>query len=93
MVGGEESLPTVQHARPAARTTGRQLRSSATNTAAPAWDRAPGVVDSQLMNSTLQKPTTTYPITHTLTCTGTLWYESTDRAEKLESLQILTHTH
>lgn len=46
MVGGEESVPTVQHARLAARPAGRQHGSPCANTAAFAWHREPGVADS-----------------------------------------------
>lgn len=66
-------MPALQHARPAARPAGRQLRSPRANTAASAWDRAPGVADC---HTTVQNHS--QPMTHTLTCTGTLCYESVD---------------
>lgn len=45
MVGGEESVPTVQHARLAARPAGWRHRPPCTNTAASARHREPGVAD------------------------------------------------
>lgn len=43
MVGGEEGVSTLQHARLAARPAGRQPRPPSANTTAPAWDRERGV--------------------------------------------------
>lgn len=80
-------MSAVQHARPAARPAGRQLRSPGANTAASAWDRAPGVADCR---TTVQKH---QPMAHPLICTGTLCYESVDRAEETGVIaQLLTKT-
>lgn len=46
MVGGEESLPAVQHARLAARPAGRQHGPPRANTAASTRHREPGVEES-----------------------------------------------
>lgn len=77
-------MPAVQHASLAARPAGWQHGPPCANTAASAGDREPGVGDS---NPLLEYTTVTHPITRTLTCTGTLWYESVDRLEKLELLR------
>lgn len=47
MVGSEESVPAVQHARLAARPAGREHRSASADTAASARHREPGVAEAK----------------------------------------------
>lgn len=47
MVGSEESVPAVQHARLAARPAGRQHRRTSADTAASARHREPGVAEAK----------------------------------------------
>lgn len=68
MAGGEESVPAVQHARPAARPAGRHHGAPRARPAAPAWRREPGVADAEpLSESSRRTHNKPHPNAHTHT--------------------------
>lgn len=90
MVGGEESVPAVQHACLAARPAGWQHRSSRARWAAFARHREPSVAES--------RPLSAYTTKHMSKCQHlrspcvyTLWYECVDR-QTGTAAQVFTKT-
>lgn len=55
VVGGEESVPAVQHARLAACPAGRHHRAPSARPAAPARRREPGVADAEPLSASTQR--------------------------------------